>query len=543
MKTTRNYLNIQLERALSTIKNNIMKIKYISILILLIFIQSCTLEKEEYNKITPENFYKTEKDARLAIAALYYNSVTKVGDWDGGLFVQNINSVQMITDISAGDMMMCSYGAQPWDFLKNQEWTENNGHATENFFHYYNHISNARIVAHQIAQMTSISEETKDQLEAEALAVGGWKAAILYDLYGPIPYPTDEMLANPGNLEYPERPSNEAFVQIIESLFDKKDKLMDPDFGNNFGRMNKGIANFILMRLYMLEAARTGDNNFWKKAKASAEAIISSGSYQLQDSYSSVFKKNNQKNKEIIFATPSDYSFNVNMWHSETLPNNYPSALNRGAGSWGGYKMLWSFYDTYEPDDQRLKTIAASYTTDGGLLIDRTHPNDDRHGVGDGAIPVKYDTDDTQVGNFQEHDFIAYRYAEVILAMAEILNELGETGSVNAPAVSQITNNNQIVISDGGTTAFSFINAVRARSGLQPLQGLGQSQLRDAILMERGHEMYCEGVRRADLIRYQRMTNGGGTAKFNSDPNKFVFPIPVSFINEYKGNLKQNPGY
>jgi hypothetical protein len=533
----------KVERTLNILKNNIMKIKFIPILIILFLLQACTLEKEEFNKITPENFYKTEKDARLAIAALYYNSITKVGTWSPGLFVQSINSVQIITDISAGDMMMCSYGAQPWDFLKNQEWTESNGYATNNFFHYYNHISNARLVANQIGQMTAVSEVMKEQLQAEAMAVGGWKAAILYDLYGPVPYPTDEMLANPGSLEYPERPSNEAFVEIIESLFAKKDKLPDTDFGNNFGRMNKGIANFILMRVYMLEAARTGDANFWKKAKTSAEAIIASGAYELQDNYSDVFKKSNQKNNEIVFATPSDYSFNVNMWHSESLPNNYPSELNRGSGSWGGYKMLWSFYDTYEANDQRLSTIAASYTTDGGLLIDRAHPNDDRHGVGDGAIPVKYDTDDTQVGNFQEHDFIAYRYAEVILAMAEILNELGESATVSAPAISQITNDNQIVTSDGGTTAFSFVNAIRARSGLQPLQGLGQSQLRDAILTERGHEMYCEGVRRADLIRYQRMTNGGGYAKFNADPNKFLFPIPVGYINEYKGNLQQNPGY
>jgi hypothetical protein len=322
-----------------------------------------------------------------------------------------------------------------------------------------------------------------------------------------------------------------------------KEKLQTTDFGNNFGRMNKGIANFLLMRLYMLEAARTGDVAFWKKAKASAEAIIKSGSYELQSTYSSVFKKSNQKNREIIFATPSDYSFNVMMWHSETLPNNYPSTLNRGAGSWGGYKMLWSFYETYASDDQRLSTIAASYTTDGGLLIDRTHPNDNRHGVGDGAIPVKYDTDDTQVGNFQEHDFIVYRYAEVILSMAEILNELGENATIGAPAMTQISNSKEIVTSNGGTNAFSFLNAIRVRSGLKPLQGLNKSQLRDAILMERGHEMYCEGTRRMDLIRYQRVTNGGGYKKFNTDPNKFVFPIPVGYINEYKGNLKQNPGY
>ncbi|SKB80496.1 Starch-binding associating with outer membrane [Salegentibacter holothuriorum] len=519
------------------------KIQLILIIFLVSLLQACSLEKEEFNKITPDNFYNSEQDAKLAIAALYNNSITKVGTWSPGLFVQNINSVQLVTDISAGDMMMCSYGDNPWEYLRQHEWAENNGFGTNNFFHYYNHISNARIVANQIGEMTTVSEDKKSELMAEAFAVGGWKAFILYDLYGPVPYPTDEMLASPGDIEYPERPSNEEFVEIIESLFADKDKLMDADFGSNFGRMNKGLANFILMRLYMLEAARTGDDSFWQKAKESAEAIISSGSYELQRSYTEVFSKSNQKNREIVFATPSDYSFNVNMWHSEALPNNYPAEINRGAGSWGGYKLLWSFYDTYAPNDQRLSTIAASYTTDDGVLVNRENPVNDRHGVGDGAIPVKYDTDTDQVGNFQGHDFIVYRYAEVLLAMSEILNELGETDSVNAPIITQQANDGELLKSDGGNNAFSFINAVRVRAGLKPLQGLGKSELRDALLQERGHELYAEGVRRADLIRYQRITNGNGVKKFDEDTNKFLFPIPVGYINEYKGNLKQNPGY
>ncbi|WP_430812902.1 MULTISPECIES: RagB/SusD family nutrient uptake outer membrane protein [unclassified Carboxylicivirga] len=519
------------------------KIHLIAILIVSMLLQACSLEKEEFNKITPDNFYKTEQDARLAIAALYYNSITKVGTWSPGFFVQSINSLPMITDIAAGDMVRCSYGDNPWEYLRNKEWTPSNGYATNNFFHYYNHISNARIVANQIAKMTTISEALKEELLAEAQAIAGWKAAILYDLYGPVPYPTDEMLSNPADLVYPERPSNEAFVDIIESFFENKDKLMVPDFGAGFGRMNQGIANFVLMRLYMLEAGRTGDKAFWQKAKVCAENIINLGIYELQNKYSAVFAKSNQKNKEIVFASPSDYSFNVNMWHAEALPNNYPCALNRGSGAWGGYKILWSFYDTFDADDQRLSGIAAEYTTDSGVLIKRENPNDDRHGVGHGAIPVKYDPDDTQVGYFQEHDFIAYRYAEVLLAMAEILNELGEDASVNAPQLTQLANDGSVLSSDGGTTALSFINAVRVRAGLAPLETLSQADLRDAILMERSHELYCEGVRRADLIRYQRVTNGNGYVKFDEDTNKFLFPIPIGYINEYKGHLNQNPGY
>ncbi len=521
-----------------------MKAKYIitMVLSLLIVTQSCELDREEYNIITPDNFYKTEKDARLAIAALYYNSITKVDTWSPGLFVQSIRSIITTGNISGGDVMMCSYGANPWEYLKTHQWTEANGYGTQYTFEYYNHISNARIVARQIGEM-DIPENIKNELMAEAYAVGGWKAAILYDFYGPVPYPTDEMLANPGDLNYPKRPSKEDFVKIIESLFEGKDALAEADYGSNFGRMNKSIANMVLLRLYMNEAARTRDTEFWEKAKACAEEIINSGSHELQNQYSDVFSIKNKKNNEIIFATPSDYSFNVNMWHAEVLPNNFTTPAGGSSNSWGGHKILWSFYDTFDQNDLRLSGIAASYTTPNGVVVSRENPVDNRHGVGDGAIPVKYDQDPDKVGFFQGHDFIVYRYAEVLLAMAEILNELQTTAAVNAPAVSKEAKNGTTYSSDGGNTAYSFINAIRVRAGLEPLTTMSKEELRDVILMERAHELYAEGTRRMDLIRYQQITNGTGYKKFDEDENKFLFPIPIKYINEYKGNLTQNPGY
>ncbi|WP_215225013.1 RagB/SusD family nutrient uptake outer membrane protein [Echinicola shivajiensis] len=520
------------------------KMKYIVyLMVTTLIMQSCELVREEYNKITPDNFYQTEKDAELALAALYYNSITKVGTWSPGMFVQNINSVQMASDIAAGDMVMCSYGTNPWEYLRTHQWEESRGYGTERLFKYYNHISNARIVIKQIEGMADIPDAKRNALIAEASVVAGWKALLLYDWYGPVPYPTEEMLANPQEIKYPERPSNEEFVSIIESFLQKGENLPKADFGSGFGRVNKDLANFLLMKLYMLEAGRTGNAEFWSKAKEAAEKIISGGSYELQSKYSDIFTVSNKRNREIVFATPSDYSFNTNMWHAEALPNNYPSALNRGAGAWGGYKILWSFYDTFDQKDMRLSGIAASYTTDSGLEITREKPFSNRHGLADGAIPVKYEPDDNQVGFFQGHDFIVYRYADVILSMAEILNELGETSSVNAPSTIQQSQDGELLSSDGGNTALSFLNAIRVRAGLGTLSNLSQSQLRDSVLMERSHELYCEGSRRADLIRYQRVTNGNGYTKFDEDPNKMLFPIPVGFINEYKGNLKQNQGY
>ncbi len=515
-----------------------MKAKFfiITIFSLLIMNQGCELKMEEFTKITPDNFYKTEKDAQLAVAALYSGSFT------GGLFQASpYYGILNVSDISAGDMETCSYN-DVFERLRNHEYTETQGQYSENFFGYYNQISAARKVVMELEKM-EISENIKKAFIAEANAIAGWKAYLLFDFYGPLPYPTDEMLENPSALVFPSRPSTEEFVGIIENFFNMKGDLMMPDFGSNFGRMNQGIANMVLMKLYMQEAARTGDANFWTKAKTCAEEIINLGSYKLLDNYSDVFTVANKRSREVIYSSPSSYTFNGNTWHAEALPNNYPCKLNRTVGAWGGIKLLWPFYDTFDQNDLRLSGIAAEYTTDAGLVINRENPHDFRHGLGTGPIPVKYEIDDNQVGYVGGWDMIVYRYADVLLSMAEILNELGVDANVNAPVMIQLGKDGIEYQSDGGNTAFSFVNAVRVRAGLEPFSGLSKDQLRDSILMERAHELYCEGSRRRDLIRYQMMTNGQGYTKFDDDTYKFLFPIPVSYINEYRGNIKQNPGY
>src|SRR5690554_4924459 len=324
-----------------------MKIKFLPIILLFFAFQSCELQREDFEKITPDQFFQTENDARLAVNGLYEPMRP--------LFQERAGSIGMFSDISAGDIMRGMVGTWQDQSLYHL-WTPENGAGTEVFFKYYNHVSKARNVAQEIEKM-DIQEETKRQLMAEAHAIAGWVAFILYDAYGPIPYPTDEMLENPQEVQYPERPTNEEMVTIIEGLFSDREQLMDPDFGAQFGRMNKGIAQFILMELYMLEAGRTGNAEFYSKAQDMAEEMIGSGFYELQDNYSDVFSLSNKRNKEVIYAPASNYEFGGAMWHAHHLPNNFDSDLTNSVGSWAVFRMLWSFYDAFDKDDYRLDGI------------------------------------------------------------------------------------------------------------------------------------------------------------------------------------------
>ena len=105
----------------------------------------------------------------------------------------------------------------------------------------------------------------------------------------------------------------------------------------------------------------------------------------------------------------------------------------------------------------------------------------------------------------------------------------------------------------GGTggdaaTALGYINSLRVRGGASAISG-GEMTLQ-FLLDERARELYWEGHRRTDLIRYGMLTTGvylwpwkGGVASGSSVNSKFnLYPVPAANINSNK-NLTQNAGY
>lgn len=129
-------------------------------------------------------------------------------------------------------------------------------------------------------------------------------------------------------------------------------------------------------------------------------------------------------------------------------------------------------------------------------------------------------------GNFTDTDFPLFRLADVYLMYAEAVLRGG-----------------------GGSqaTAISYINDIRTRAN-----GFGSVSTIDLdfILDERARELFWEGHRRTDLIRYGRFTGGsylwpwkGGVKDGASTSSHLdVMPIPSTDLNA-NPNLTQNTGY
>ncbi len=133
---------------------------------------------------------------------------------------------------------------------------------------------------------------------------------------------------------------------------------------------------------------------------------------------------------------------------------------------------------------------AATRLWPGFYRLTLRDPNDPTRTVTDTtAIPrthftLKY-TDRNNTGSEygNKNNFIILRHADVLLLLAEALNERG------GPTAE----------------AIAAVNQVRARAGLPALSSAAtasQTAFRDAIRAERGKELYAEFQRRFDLIRW-----------------------------------------
>lgn len=488
---------------------------------------SCTLEREDYTEISPETFPKTENDLRLALNALYYDFVT--GDWNGGaIFSANYGGYQVMSDMTTDALWSC-WGWES-DDLRYHQWTATmTGGIANNIyqsFAHYQYLSKCRNTIRRI-EASSAPDDAKRLYIGEAKALRGWMALYLYDLFGPVPVASDEVLDQPETFNYIARLTDEEYDAMMESdLRDAIDAL--PEKAAAVGRMTKGAAMMILLKYYMIRG------NFTKAETLARELMEMEGRvYNLQSDYNYIFSKEGEGNSEIILQVPcnASASWTSNYLTAEALPSDM--AWTDKAAGWGGYVIPWDFYDTFEAGDIRAENLVTSYvSTSSGQVISRESPNGGQ--LAYGALPLKYGRDADMTGSQSGVDIVIYRYADVLLTLAECI---ARNSGVNSEAIN-------------------LVNRVRSRAGLGNLaetQTGSRDQFLTALLAERGHEFWFEGLRRQDLIRFGQyiwqvndriaMANAGGKSYFTVTEAHNRFFIPQSFIDESKSAIKQNSGY
>jgi len=276
---------------------------------------------------------------------------------------------------------------------------------------------------------------------------------------------------------------------------------------------------------------------------AACDAVIASGKYALQapgSYYKNFYWNNATDSKEIIFRSNNKEKATVqtNVRWFTYMGNHY----NQLPSGWNGFTTLSDFYNSFDAKDERKSTTIPGFTSvtgeSFGFLVGQQYKGDgttkilDRSGnpliftpnvnlsastESQGIRTVKYPLDPTNLDN-SANDFVWLRYADVLLIKAEAILRGGTATNGDTPA--------------------SLVSQIRVARGLAAVSSIDLP----GLLTERGHEVYLEGWRRNDMVRFGTYNAPVDQRPTASDASRCVFAIPSQAVGS-NPNLSQNFGY
>ncbi|MBU1099325.1 MAG: RagB/SusD family nutrient uptake outer membrane protein [Bacteroidetes bacterium] len=396
--------------------------------------------------------------------------------------------------------------------------------------------ADARIAS---ASGTFLNDLVAFKAEARFLrALSYWHAI---DMFGNVPFVTEEDL--PGAF-FPERITRDALFNYIEAeLIDMEADLVAP-VQNEYGRADQGAAWFLLAKLYLNAEVYTGTPKY-TEALTYINRVISAG-YSIDSDYKRVFSADNFASPEIIFPITFDGQ-NTQQYGGMTFilhaSNGGGMPLNGIDGGWGGIRTIKNFVSKFNVSESDFASNTQYQSNDkrGMFFFDSgswewevTNVGTFTQGIGvtkfknvtstGGPAPNAHAT-------FASTDFPMFRLADAYLMYAEAVVRGGGGGDM--------------------ATALGYVNALRTRAYGNDLGNVTTGDITLSFLLEeRARELYWEGHRRTDLIRFGQFTNGTyvwewkGKVKegIQTESYRDLYPIPTNDLNA-NPNLVQNLGY
>ncbi len=399
--------------------------------------------------------------------------------------------------------------------------------------------------------------------------------------YGGVPLLGDSVKNLNDDVQVP-RSSFETCINYIVAECDRAaDSLRDDPVDNsNYGRWTKDGARALKARVLLYAASplfnggNIGDSlngytsydaNRWKKAADAAREIMDEGHYQLETDFKNTFIT--EKSVEVIFAKTNTTG---TFLETQNGPINYSTAPAAGNtsptqelvdayGMSNGLPITdpASGYDPAEPYLNRDPRLSYTVLYNGaqwlGVPLQTYNGGVNRPGgttmqTQTGYYMRKF------LGNFENattyenhfHDWIYFRYAEVLLNFAEASNAYaGPTEEV-----------------------FQAVEAIRNRAGLNPYtldRNISKDSLQQVIRNERRKEMAFEEQRYWDIRRWKiagEVYNAGSLHGISitktptgylynvvpvlntafDESKMYFYPIPYNEVVS-NVNMRQNPGW
>ena len=472
-------------------------IKNILLAVPVILSASCSdwLEEDPKTFISPSSFYQTVEDFDGALKGLYPQG-------------QNLNLTEVFAD----------YNDKPESAEQVGDiWANNPGYGFYAFRNAwsgpYSTIKNANMILESIEDK-DFTAETKNRIIGEAKCLRAWSYFTLVQFFGDVPL-RDKVVTSDADVAIDRTPQADIYQFIFDDILDAEQKL--PEEAQDMGRVHKWVVKAIMARIYLTSAGfPMNQKENYAKAKEKALEVINSGQYSLMLTFDKVFKTERYTAETIwaqLFSAPDSYSG----MHNESSPIGSQTAL---------YLPTDAFIASFDKGDMRKEWgIKPEYVNvKGNKVIARTYYN---KYINEEYLEQELPASNTNILTWQTQ---LIRLAEMYLIAAEAENE------INGPA-----------------GAYQYINAIRKRArvdqndptNVPDLSGLSQDQFREAVLLERQHELYEEGFAWYDLKRTQtfdKVQKARGSrlnVPIGAYNNTWLIP-DTEILNN---NIPQNPDY
>lgn len=439
------------------------------------------IQVPETDKVT-DNFYTNEAELEEAVNAVYA-TLQFSGAYDIALpAIGELPGEDSYDETPANDGgnygQLDQFNVLPRNSLIGNIWTDS-----------YKGIQRANIVLERIEPIEYLDEAVKEARVGEMKFIRALYYFNLVRIYGDVPLVLEEVQNPQEYFGQARTPKAEVYDAIKQDLADAV-PILPVRNESNKGRVTKSAAQTLKGKVELTLGNYT-------EAETSLLKIVNSGSHGLLSDVNEIFSTDNEWNKEIIFAVNFASGINSNSEGTDAYRMFNPTGRLEGnmTGTKGHGVLKNSFYELYSGNDQRKDVYVRS------LESQLAYSNKV-------AIPT------ISVGD-AESNWVVLRYADVLLMLSEISNELGNY-----------------------SVAVDYLNQVRSRAGLPAYGGsLEKQNIFKAIDLERRKELVWEGHRWFDLLRQGRAKDILGISDY-----QLLMPLPASQIAADPA-LKQNPGY
>lgn len=508
------------------------------------------------DSFTEKDVFKNATEAKGALAKIYASlSLTgqKGPAGDGDIAGADEGStgytrMQFYLQVASTDEAIIRWSDAGVPDFHNMSWTPANTFNNA----YYNRLGQQIAFANSFidnAQALASDPEVAYYI-AEARFIRAYAYYNVIDAFGKAPLVT----SSKADLKPAQNTRAELFNFVESELKDLEGKLKAAR-ANEYGRVDVVAAQALLARLYLNAKVYIGQDKYTDCITYAKKVIASSYSLNTTDAnnngtaYDELFLADNNSNgaqNEFIFLASFDglntktYGGTAFIIHGATGGNMNASSLGINDG-WSGLTAPKEFVNKFEVSARNSnneptawKDKRAMFYTDG-----QTYENTDLKDFTKSGYAITKFKNITSTGaagkdpekKFPDTDLPLIRLAEVYLTYAEAVLRGGEGGD--------------------RATALGYINQLRSRAYGNASGNIADSDLTlDFILDERARELYWEGLRRTDLIRYGKFTGGaylwsfkGGAASGVAVPDyRNLYPIPQD-ARTANDNLTQNTGY